>query len=199
MSNGICLQALWQVCLINTLPLLQLSSSFQTDCGWGTESPQSRTWLCTKYCWAAKRERHEQAEAACVSWDALRNCSMVTFCPLTVCNNYWFHCRNHLQKEKQPFFLPIDAKFSSNAFINHSMLYSKITGVMILMVLNICQGSLLTIKNPLISHWFLSKASFLTPLWITEDTENHPIFLPSCRDPRTFKQEFYLCSKSMAH
>lgn len=145
MSNGSCLQDLWQVCLINTLPLLQLCSSFQTDCGWGTESPQSRTRLCTKYCWAAERERHEQAEAACMSWDALRNCSMVTFCPLLSAITTDFIAEIIYKKENSPFFANW-CQISSNAFISHSRLYSKIIGVMILMVLKICQGSLLTIK-----------------------------------------------------
>lgn len=57
-------QALWQVCLINALYLLQLFSSFQTDRGLGIESPQSRIRLYTKHCQAAAGERCAGAEAA---------------------------------------------------------------------------------------------------------------------------------------
>lgn len=91
-------------------------------------------------------------------------------CPLCL----WWDlvlCRDYLQKGSQPFtFMPVEAKFSSySSFIYHSMFCSKIMCATILLLLNICQASWLTIKNPLVSHWPSAEASFLT-LWITVDT-----------------------------
>lgn len=137
-----------------------------------------------------------------MSWDALRNCSMVTFCTLSLLSAITtdFIAEIIYKKETSPSpFLPIDATFSSYSFTNYSMFCSKIMDVIILLLLNICQHSSCTIKNPLVSHRPLAKASFLSPFSITEGTESHPIFLSSCRELRTLKQEFYLCSKSMAH
>lgn len=71
-------QNLWQVCLIKTLQLQQLFSSFQRDGGLGTERRQSRVRLYTQHCGAEDSEGCAGAEAA--GWDALRDCTVVTFC-----------------------------------------------------------------------------------------------------------------------
>lgn len=91
----------------------------------------------------------------------------------------WSHCRDSLQKGSQPITLmPVEAKFSSYfSFIDHSTFYSKIMGAVILLLLNICQASWLTTKNPFVSHWPPTKASFLTHLWITVGTETPNLFL----------------------
>lgn len=113
MSNGSCLLALWQLCLINTLHFLQLSSSFQTGRGWGIESPESRIRLCTKLscrggeAWASRSSLGE------LGWTQELLNRDIVHSVLVVCNNYWFHCRNHLQKGNQPFtlFCPLMPNF----------------------------------------------------------------------------------------
>lgn len=150
MSNGSYLQALWQVCLINILHFLQLSSSLQTGHGWGIESPQSTTRHCTKYCWAAEGEeawasRSSLDELGCTQ--ELLSRDIAHFCPCCL-QQLLISLQKSFTKMKPALhlFLPIDAKFSSYSFINHSMFHSKIMGVIILLLRNICQDSLLTIK-----------------------------------------------------
>lgn len=172
-------QNLWQVCLIKTLQLQQLSSSFQRDGGLGTESPPSRVRLYTEHCGAAEGEGRAGAEAA--GWDGLRDCTMVTFCRLCP-RCLWlpadFIAGVIYKKEASSSTLRLlNPIFLLILHLAISIFWSKIMGAIILLLLNISQASWLTIKNPLVSHWPPTKASFLTHLWITVGTETLNLFL----------------------